>query len=115
MRYAESQLAMLVVLPDEGEAGKGIGSHPEVGSGSHPEIEASLSPETFSQWVSELKKTEVSVTMPKFTFRTSDAMSGPLQELGMKSAFTDRADFSGMADPNNSARLMLSAVFHETW
>lgn len=33
----------------------------------------------------------------------------------MKTAFTDKADFSGIADPSAGERLFVDQVIHQTW
>lgn len=103
MRYAESQLAMLVVLPDDPQ---GLAK-----------LESSLGVDSFEKWTNALASARVNVTLPRFTFRSGGAMSGPLEDLGMKVAFTDKADFSGIVEPRErrAERLMISDVFHQTW
>lgn len=103
MRYAESQLAMLVALPDDP---RGLGA-----------LESSLSAGAFESWTQSLASTRVNVTLPRFTFRSGGPMSGPLEDLGMKIAFTDKADFSGIVERRDGQAepLSISQVFHQTW
>ena len=105
MRYAESELAMLVVLPDDPKPA------------ALAKIEASIAPETLEKWTNALATARVNVTFPRFTFRSGGVMNGTLQELGMKTAFTEKADFTGIADPQATAgeRLYINQVFHETY
>ncbi|MBX3219914.1 MAG: serpin family protein [Labilithrix sp.] len=103
LRYADSQLAMLVVLPDDPQPS------------ALAKVEASLDPDTVDKWTAALATARVNVTLPRFVFRSGGAMNTPLQELGMKTAFTDKADFSGIADPHASERLFVSQVIHQTW
>lgn len=92
MRYANSQLAMLVVLPAPGKK---------------PDLAAIES--------TALKTQRVHVSLPKFTFKSGGPMKDALASLGMKTAFTDRADFSGIADAKGSEKLSVGQVFHQTW
>lgn len=92
LRYANSQLAMLVVLPT---------------AGKKPDLAAIES--------TTLKTQRVHVSLPKFTFKSGGPMKDALASLGMKTAFSDRADFSGVADPKTSEKLSLGQVFHQTW
>jgi serpin B len=101
MRYAESQLAMLVVLPDDT---RGLAK-----------LESNLSPDGFTTWTGVLSKTRVNVTLPKFEFRSGGPMGTPLQDLGMKLAFTSKADFRGIAELPRGEPLSISQVFHQTW
>jgi serpin B len=97
MRYAGSALAMLVVLPDD-PAGL---------------AKLDLGPDALDGWTSGLATARVSVTLPRFTFRSGGVMNAALQDLGMKLAFTDRADFGGISA--DAERLFVNDVFHQTW
>ncbi len=105
MRYAESQLAMLFVLPDD------------TSSAALAKIESSITPDTLEKWNDALATARVNVTLPRFTFRSGGVMNGILQELGMKTAFSEKADFTGIADPQATAgeRLYINQVFHQTY
>jgi serpin B len=103
MHYSESQLAMLVVLPDDADPN------------ALAKIESSFDPDTLDKWTAALKTSRVNITLPRFTFRSGGPMNATLQELGMKTAFTDKADFTGIADPQGNERLYINQVFHQTW
>lgn len=83
LSYAGNGLAMTVVLPDEGRIED---VQAAIGAGSLPAILASVKPEA------------VSLTLPKWTFRTQATLNESLANLGMSTAFADAADFSGMSD-----------------
>lgn len=100
MRYGDSQLSMLIVLPDDV---RGLSR-----------IEPSVTAEALEQWTSALARKRVNVALPRFSFRSGGPMSGALQDLGMKLAFTDKADFGGIAEGRGEP-IFLSEVFHETW
>ena len=56
---------------------------------------------------------EVSLTMPKFEFRTQAGLSDALKTLGMTTAFDpSTADFSGMT---SQEALFISDVIHEAY
>jgi serpin B len=101
MRYESSDLAMLVALPDDPN---GLG-----------QLEENLTADAFEQWTRALGTQRVSVTLPKFTVRSGGPMNAPLQELGMKTAFTSNADFSGIAEPTAGERIEISQVAHQTY
>ncbi|HVJ90754.1 MAG TPA: serpin family protein [Labilithrix sp.] len=103
LRYADSQLAMLVALPDEPEPS------------AIAKLEAALGPETFAKWTAALATARVDVTLPRFTFRGGGSMNSTLQDLGMKTAFSEKADFSGIAAPRAGEPLYMSQVVHQTW
>jgi serpin B len=101
MRYGDSQLAMVIVLPDDAQ---GLSR-----------FEPSVTADALEQWTSGLARKRVSITLPRFEFRSGGPMNGALQDRGMKLAFTDRADFGGIAELRGGEPLFLSEVFHETW
>jgi len=95
--YINSELAMLVVVPDEG---------------SFSDVEASLGPQTLAGIARRLSEAQVNLRFPKFEFRTQLSLSQTLGELGMPLAFTGAADFSGIT---GSRGLFISAVIHEAF
>lgn len=101
LRYDASQLAMLVVLPDEAT---GL-----------TKLEDSVSAETFETWTKALGSQRVAITLPKFAFAWGGPLASPLQELGITSAFSPRADLSGIADAPAGEHLQLLQVMHKTW
>lgn len=96
--YADHELEMLLVLPDEGrfadvEARLGTGLLDEVAPGLEPAF--------------------TSLTMPAFEIRTPLPLKDPLIALGMPDPFADGvADFSGI---NPDADLVISDVVHEAF
>jgi serpin B len=101
MRYDTSELGMLVVLPND-VAGLA-------------KLEESLSAETFETWTKALSMQRVAITLPKFGFKWGVPLASPLQELGMKAAFSPKADFEGIADVPAGEHLQVSQVMHKTW
>ena len=101
LRYAGSQLGMLVVLPDDAA---GLGK-----------IEDTLSAELFESWTKAITLQRVATALPKFGFKWGSALAAPLQELGIKAAFSAKADLSGMAEAAGADRLQVSQVMHKTW
>ena len=53
---------------------------------------------------------EVTVKLPRFEFRSKESLAKRLADLGMPTAFTDAADFSGM---NGTGNLKIQDVIHE--
>ena len=96
LRYADSQLAMDVILADDGKLPK-------------------IDPAKLDDATKGLASVRVSVSLPKLAFKSGAPLKDALAALGMKTAFTDRADFSGMVDPKASEHLSIGQVFHQTW
>ena len=66
--------------------------------------------DNLSRWLGELSVTPVRVRLPRFGIDTRLDLTEALQAMGMVDAFTDRADFSGMAFDR---RLFISKVVHQ--
>lgn len=58
-----------------------------------------------------MKAQEVAVKLPKFRIEESYDLNEALKKLGMKLAFTDRADFSALS----AEKMLISAVKHKTF
>ncbi|XP_034018503.1 alpha-1-antitrypsin homolog [Thalassophryne amazonica] len=83
--YKGGNSSMIVVLPDEGKM---------------DEVEGILDLGHFRHWLKKLKQRLHSVTLelPKFSISDEASLKETLQELGIKDAFEDNADFSGISD-----------------
>ncbi len=96
--YAGEELSMVVVLPAKPDA---LGA-----------IEAALTPEKLAAWTGGLRSREVRVFLPKFKMTWQAGLNGMLAAMGMKDAFTMKADFSGM---DGTKDLYISAVLHKAF
>ena len=103
MRYSGSELSMLLVLPDDPSPT------------ALAKLEDGVSSDTFDSWTTALRPHRVTVTLPRFKFESGGALDAPLQELGMRAAFTPDADFSGIADPVGGQRLQITHVVQRTY
>jgi serpin B len=100
--YTERSLAMLVVLPNEGE---GIGR--VTGWLDSGELAA------LSQALQRAPRRPVALALPRFKAAFTADLVAPLQKAGMRLPFSDSADFSGMRGPTRAAaRLKIAAVKH---
>ena len=100
MPYAHEsgkQLSMLVLLP------KGT---------TLAAVEDSLDTRDLSALRDSLSTGRVDVYFPKFRLETTYYLSGTLADMGMPTAFTDAADFSGM---DGSTDLSISDVVHKAF
>jgi serine protease inhibitor len=93
--YAREQLAMTVVVPD---------------TGRFDEVQKAVTGRWLTGLLTALEPTPVEVRLPRWTSRSRLPLTDTLAELGMPTAFTDAADFTGMA---TQLRLKLKAVLHE--
>ena len=98
--YKDSTLAMVVVLPKRaGDLSAMLG---KVSGG---EIDA---------WIKKTSSARVVLSMPKFTYSWGRSVKNELMTLGIRSAFGDDADFTGIA-PATKERLSISDVFHKAF
>lgn len=94
MPYVGDQLAMLVVVPD---------------AGTFDAFEGTFDGARYEAIVSALRVQTMNLSVPRFRVRSPALLKTPLQSLGMRLAFTNGADFSGMtAEP-----LHIEEVIHE--
>ncbi|HEX9913489.1 MAG TPA: serpin family protein [Candidatus Bathyarchaeia archaeon] len=94
--YKGGDLSMIVILPEENDI--------------HG-FEAGLTLETYGEWVSQLESTKLNVFLPKFKLETKYDMGRDLAEMGMPTAFSGEADFSGISDGG----MFISKVIHQAY
>ena len=96
--YDGENSSMVIILPD---------------SGKFDDFERAFD---LSQWLSiieGLHASQVDITMPKFKYEgDSISLKRILSSMGMSTAFTDHADFSGITDPTS---LFIQDVHHKAF
>jgi serpin B len=96
--YVGGHLSMAVVLPDEGQ---------------FETVRAGMTGEWLDTTLGSLSDVRVALALPKFKLVSdSVSLSAPLQAMGMETAFTDNADFSGIT---GSERLSISDVLQKAF
>ncbi len=98
MPYSGDRLELVVALPT---AHDGL-----------PALEAKLSPELLTEWDAAMRPAKVNVFLPRFELSGDFELSKALGELGMPSAFTGGADFTGMVADGG---IWISSVIHQAW
>jgi len=68
--------------------------------------------ENLSGWLGKLGKRKVIVSVPKFRMTSQFSLADVLKSMGMKDAFSGKADFSGMTGVRD---LYISAVIHKAF
>ena len=106
--YAETDAVQVVELPYRGSDFAMVIVLPRKADGLDA-VEKSLTGEAFDGWVAELAPRDVVLSLPKFRSEASMDLARSLAGLGMKAAFTQSADFTGIAadDP-----IWVSSVVH---
>lgn len=95
--YKDSSLSFCIILPKKLF---GIG-----------EIEEKLNSEMFDKIINNTNNTLTSLSIPKFSLEFDYQLLEALNNLGLKSAFNNEADFSGITQ----TPLMFGGVIHKTW
>lgn len=96
--YAGDELSMLVLLPEK--------------TAGLANLEKNLTAAQLRVWTLRLRRLEVNVFLPKFKMTAKFELSRVLAALGMKDAFSDTADFSGM---DGRRDLFISAILHKAF
>ena len=95
--YSGWDTSMVILLPDAGEFAA---------------FEGSLDAATVDAITGGLGSKQVTLTMPRFSFKSDFALSDALKDMGMPLAFSDQADFSGMTGKPD---LLIDQVFHKAF
>ena len=82
--YLGLEYAMYIVLPPEGA--------------DLDKLLSRMDASAYSAAMDMLTQQEVRIMLPKFKIETSMLLNKPLQNMGIKTAFTSAADFSGIAE-----------------
>jgi serpin B len=109
--YTETPSAQILEMP---YAGSGIAFDvllPKTITGL-PGLEKSLTPESLAGWIGNLATRNVQVSLPKFRVESEFSLGKGLSAMGMPTAFTSKADFSGI-DPKRG--LEISEVVHKAF
>jgi serpin B len=98
LAYEGGRQSMLILLPAEGQ---------------FEAFEANLTAGRVEEILSELARTTVELSMPKFSFESEFELDGLLADMGMPQAFDpDQADFTGMRSIRD---LYISAILHKAF
>jgi serpin B len=96
--YQDRRLSMVVFLPEKRD---GLA-----------EFEKSFSAANLRMWLAKLSDTQVQVSLPKFKLTAEFQLKDTLLALGMRAAFSSKADFTGMS---SHGKLAISAVIHKAF
>lgn len=102
--YQGGAMSLLIVLPNEVEGLEAV--------------EKKLDVAALSGWLKDMKTERVDVTLPKFEINPAESLTigEVLQGMGMKAAFSRKADFTKIANPaEKDDQLMISQVFHKAF
>ncbi|UCG54613.1 MAG: serpin family protein [Dehalococcoidia bacterium] len=95
--YDGNELSMFLLMPDKD---------------SFTSFEESIDSELINNIIDELTTKQVVLSMPKFEFKSEIGLKQILAEMGMPTAFSGMADFSGMTKGRD---LFIDDVLHEAF
>ncbi|GAK58509.1 proteinase inhibitor I4, serpin [Candidatus Vecturithrix granuli] len=110
-KYAEDERIQVLQLPYAGEEISMVVLLPRTKDGL-VEMETQLTFEDLIRWIDQSSLREVEVFLPKFTLTSQFSLSDTLKAMGMCTAFSEQADFSGM---EASKSLSISDVIHKAF
>jgi serpin B len=96
MLYQGENISMMILLP----------------KGNIFSLEKALTMDKLTEWMKDLEEHQVEVFIPRFKFSTKYFLKDCLVEMGMPTAFTPNADFSGIS---GSKALFISHVIHQAF
>ena len=94
--YANGKLAMLCIVPQEGT--------------TMQQVVEQLNAELFNRWRHSVAQEPIHLFLPKFKMTRTLNLGETLSQMGMASAFDDRADFSKI---NGAKDLQISQIIHQ--
>lgn len=106
--YAENDETQVIELPYEGDQLSMLVALPK--NDDMTKFEKSLSPKKINEWRNDLVKQRVDVFFPKFKFDSKYFLAETLNRMGMPTAFSTAADFSGI---DGSKSLSLQKIIHQ--
>jgi serpin B len=98
MRYAGTGIAFDVLLPRS--------------VSGFPDLEKSLTRENLTGWLGNLSTRNVQVTLPRFHAESEFSLARTLSSMGMSTAFSNKADFSGIGPGYG---LSIAQVIHKAF
>jgi serine protease inhibitor len=109
--YKGDKISMLILLPKQGE-GYDINTG-EMVAFDYTLEDIELSTEKLEEYKTKMQLTKLDgIYLPKFEFETKYFMENVLSALGMPTAFSTQADFSGM---DGTKDLFISSVIHQAF
>ena len=110
-RYFENDLLQLVRLPYEKCPLEMVVLLPRSKTGLG-ELEKAFTAEALATWSREARTAEVTLFLPRFKQTAEFDLGGTLGQMGMPTAFTNDADFTGMT---SAQRLKIDKVVHKAF
>ncbi|MCD6478182.1 MAG: hypothetical protein J7K87_04225, partial [Candidatus Aenigmarchaeota archaeon] len=109
--YKGGKISMLILLPKQGEYYNFENGKRVTYNYTLKDIE--LSSKKLEEWKNKMKETKMdSISLPKFEFDSKYFMADTLRAMGMPTAFSGSADFSGI---DGRKDLFIDQVIHQSY
>jgi serpin B len=96
--YGNGNFSMIILLPDT--------------SVNINDFIDGIDAQKWNDWITNMVKSDVVLSMPKFTFACDYTLNDVLKTMGMETAFSDFADFSGIFE---NVQASVTKVKHKTY
>jgi serpin B len=111
--YTETDTLQVLEMPYAQDGGKQLSMFVLLPNGNDlAPLEDSLTVQKLAEWRNSLSSRRVEVYFPKFKLETKYSLPRTLASMGMPTAFTGQADFSGMDGTRN---LYIGDVIHQAF
>jgi len=107
--YFENELFKAVEIPYKGNAAALYLFMPK-NIGGFDNLQRTLDYKTYIEWTKNMQEAKVQLSMPKFEIESEFELSEVLSAIGMKIAFTNNANFTGMGKNDD---LKIDKVIHK--
>jgi serpin B len=111
IRYADAGSLQVAAIPYDGNELSMVLLVPKE-IGGLADAEKDLSAENMEKWIAAAQPQDVELYLPRFRMEAQFQLADTLRGMGMASAFSSRANFSGM---DGTRDLFLSAVVHKAF
>jgi serpin B len=110
LRYAELGEYQAIELPYQGQKFSMLILLPD--SNRFSSFEKSLDNGIIEDTISKLQETKIILSMPKFEFTSEYKLGKAMSALGINTAFSPKADFTGICQTD---RLWIDQIYHKTF
>jgi len=107
--YFENELFKAVEIPYKGNAAALYLFMPK-NIGGFDNLQRTLDYKTYIEWTKNMQEAKVQLSIPKFEIESEFELSEVLSAMGMKIAFTNNANFTGMGKNDD---LKIDKVIHK--
>lgn len=94
--YSDENISLMIIMPKSYKKAK--------------KFEKKLNYEYYINYIQNKERKQIDLSLPKFSIESDYDLNKTLHEMGIKDAFSNKADFSGITDQE---KLLISNVIHK--